>query len=121
MIHHKKFNEWNDEMRHKLRAATLGPIAGCMYSHCDHNPDTFVLLDEKNDVMGWALVTTKYFSYPFTGMFFTHHQHRRKGIGTRIAEEVKKCYPSIYVDSWDGAATRFFAKTGMAHKGLVAV
>lgn len=112
MIHHKKFNEWSHTMQQKLRKATFGPWAGMMYHQCDHNPDTFVLLDEENNVISWSLVTTRYFSHPLTAMFYTQPESRRKGFGRMVAKEVKKFHPTAYTDGWDEQARKFFASVG---------
>ncbi len=118
MIHRKMFADWSPAIQTKLREATFGPDLGMMHGTCAHNPETFVILDEKDDVMGWALISNRYFGFKHTAMFFTQPKLRRRGIGRMLAEEVKKHYPDAHTEGWDSASLGFFKHVGMVRPSV---
>ncbi len=115
-VHHKRFSDWDPATRTKLRAATFGPIRGGMYGSANlvDNPDTFVILDAKRNIVGWALVSKTWFNNKNTAMFFTQPHFRRQGVGRKIAAKLKKHFPDAYTVGWNETASKFFFSVGFS-------
>lgn len=60
---------------------------------------------EKNKIIAWSIVYQDEQAY-----FYTRKTHRKMGYGSRLAEEIKKDYPSIIGVKHDNISKIFFDK-----------
>jgi len=110
-IHRKLYRNWSPGVKTKLRRNNFG-LGGLMRASLDDNPVTYVMLDD-DELIGWALVLKCSYRGDFA-MFFVKRRYRRKGVGTRLVERIKKHHDDIYVDaSGSRAAEGFFDAAGL--------
>lgn len=69
--------------------------------------------DEAGKIDGWAYVFPRERTWPTKAWFYVSPKSRRKGIGTRLANRVKKIDKKIATEPWDKRSASFFKKNNL--------
>lgn len=121
VVYKKKFNEWPAAMRKVLRNHTFR-ANGWMVESTRHNPVTYVMLDENKQLVGWALVAKPKkhpMEYGYFAMFYVKACYRRQGIGTQLANRIRKDYGDVNFGANDEVAEGFFDSVGWKNRQLI--
>lgn len=110
-IYRKLYSAWPLATKRKLQRNTFGWRGGMLPTIRDYDPMTYVMLD-KGEVIGWALVLERPIADDFA-MFYVKSCYRRQGVGTKIANRIKKDYVQLYVEPHNRASDGFFASVGI--------
>ena len=70
---------------------------------------------EDGKIDGWAYVFNGYRNNT-TAWFYVSPKARRKGVGTKLANRVKKIDKKIVTQPWDKRGAKFFQKNGLLDK-----
>ena len=77
------------------------------------NDKVVIHYDERGKIDGWAYVFGKKAD---TAWFYVSPASRRKGVGTKLANRVKKINNHVTTEPWDRRGAKFFQKNGLLDK-----
>jgi GNAT superfamily N-acetyltransferase len=114
-IVNKKFSELSAGMRKAVRSLSIRrqhDSHTILLLRRESDVDTFLLLDDKNIVLGWAIYSLKWrASYPVV-MMYVRKSMRRKGIGSELIKTIRKKHgPKFSVCPWSHESRGFFRET----------
>jgi L-amino acid N-acyltransferase YncA len=66
--------------------------------------------DDRDSLIGWALILPKYKSRGYDAMFYVRHRERGNGYGSLLMDKVKQIDPKPYVFPHDSRSGNFFKK-----------
>ena len=112
----KNLSDWHPRMRRTLRQATLSGGWLKKYMSIFPNARTITIFNERQ-MMGWA------FCVPADNtiylQMFVNPRYRGRHLGTKLAEEALRHFPSVTLAEWDHATKRLFRKLRDAHPGRI--
>jgi len=107
-IINKKLNKFSIEIRRAIRSLSLrGEGHGTLVMREYPDIDTYIIVDRNNVLIGWAICNVVHSKSP-TVMMYVRKSMRRKGVGQRLINIMRKKYSKIFVCPWNSESRGFF-------------
>jgi len=116
----KRFSDWNDDEKLRLRDATLAN--GVMRDFMVAFPDSpTIVAFEKTQVMGWVFILpVGHTGCPFVSVYVVR-KFRKSGVATQLIEEVLQDYGCIALTIWNKKTGRLFTRLHREHPESIIV
>jgi len=116
----KKFNGWDDNIKRKLKYATLPDGYLRKYMWAFPKSPTCVVFSQKQ-VMGWVFALLNTHNNTTSVNVFINERYREQGLATRLIEDTLNDFRVISLAEWDSATRRLFRKLRKKHPGRIIV
>ncbi|MBI2121793.1 MAG: GNAT family N-acetyltransferase [Candidatus Sungbacteria bacterium] len=103
----KRFSDWDNNTKRKLKYATLPYGALRHFIRAFPDSPTIVLFDEER-IMGWAFALPHGDEVSLS--IFVHSRYRKKGVAKRLVVEALEDFLTIILFGWDLVSRNFSQK-----------
>jgi len=117
-IQNRRLDRWGENIRKRLRYATLSYGYLKTYMRSFPKSHTIVAFSGRH-VMGWVFAL--HHENEVIVSFFTNERYRKRGVATRLGQEALKRFHAISVIEWDPASKRTFRKLAENHPSQVKI
>ncbi len=114
----KKYREWDQNMKRKLRYATYP--GGFLKRYMQTIPDslTFVVFNGKQ-IMGWMFIANLEVGNHVN--IFINKRFRNKGLATQFIHQAVAIHPQIILAEWEPTTKKLFGKLRRQYPGKIKV
>ena len=116
----KRFCDWDDTTKRKLRRATLRGGSLRSFTQAFHKSLTIVAFNNKQ-IMGWAFILCQTHNNKPQVNLFVNDRYKGHGLAGLLVERVLKNFEMISLAKWDKVTKRLFRRLQKENPGKVTV